>query len=128
MVWQLCMTIWYVVCLSHCWNASPTTLLCSHPLFVLHKSSESIIECQWHIFFCTKELNCGLLPRVFPCQMPFCQNAPLLLLAAQQQKVTEYWCECSTSIAMLPTFTSDIMGQHLKVGGIAFWSIPCTSV
>lgn len=30
----------------------------------------------------------------------------------------EYWCEGSTSSAISPTFTSDVMGQHNKLGGI----------
>ena len=45
-VWCLCMTVWNMVCLSHhrCYfrKAAPTTSLCSHPLFVLHKTSASV--------------------------------------------------------------------------------------
>jgi len=54
----------------------------------------------------------------FPCQAPFCQTAPILPSGTQQQNVMEYWWEGSTSTATLPTSTSDIMGQHNKIGGI----------
>ena len=52
---------------------------------------------------------------VLPCQMPFCQTAPLLPSVAQQQHVTEYWWEGSTSIAIPPTSASDVVGQHNKI-------------
>ena len=50
--------------------------------------------------------------------MPFCQTVPLLPSVTQQQDVTEYWWEGSVSTAIPPTSTSDIMGQHNKLGGI----------
>ena len=57
-------------------------------------------------------------PYSLPCQMSFCQTVPLLPSVTQQQKVMEYWWGDSVSTTMLPTFTSDIMGQHNKTGGI----------
>ena len=36
-----------------CCNAPPTTSLCSHPLFDLHKLSTGISKCQWVSFFST---------------------------------------------------------------------------
>jgi len=54
----------------------------------------------------------------FPHQTPFCQTAPLLTSVTQQQRVTEYWWEGSTSNAIPPTSTSDTVGQHSKIGGI----------
>ena len=53
------------------------------------------------------------------CQTPFCQTAPLLPSVTQQQNVMEYW-EGSASTAIPPTPTSDIMGQHNKIGGTTF--------
>jgi len=54
-VWNLCMAIWNVACLScwchHCWNTPPTASLCSHPLFGPHKCSASVSWCQWVRFF-----------------------------------------------------------------------------
>ena len=41
----------------HSWNAAPTALLCSHPLFGLHKPSNSRDECQWVPFFHIKVFN-----------------------------------------------------------------------
>ena len=52
--------------------------------------------------------------------MPFCQSAPLLPSVIQQQNVTEYWQEGSTSTAILPTPVSDVMGQCHKIRGITF--------
>ena len=51
--------------------------------------------------------------------MPFCQTAPLLPSVTWQQHVTEYLWEGSTSIAIPPTTTSDVMKHH-KIGGTAF--------
>ena len=39
---------------------------------------------------------------------------------SQQQHVTEYWQEGSTSTAKPLTLTSDVMGQHNKIGGVTF--------
>ena len=52
--------------------------------------------------------------------MPFCQTAPPLLSATQQQNVMGYWWKGSTSTAIPPTATSDVVGQHNKIGGITF--------
>jgi hypothetical protein len=59
-------------------------------------------------------------PYALPYQMPFCQNAPLLSSVAQQQNLTEYWQEGSTSTAVQPKFTTDVVGQHNKIGEINF--------
>ena len=119
--------VWNVACLSHycchCWNTPLTTSLYSHPLFDLHKRSASVNGCQrvkflphegiqWHTF----------ASHTFPCQMLLCQTAPLLLSVIGQQNVTEYWWEGPTSTAVTPTSTSDIVGQHNKIGGITFGS------
>jgi len=37
-----------------------------------------------------------------------------------QQNAMEYWWEDSTSTSIPATSTSDIMGQHHKIGGITF--------
>ena len=58
------------------------------------------------------------------CQMPFCQAAPLLPSATQQQNVVEYWWEGSTSTAVPPTSTSDVTGQHNKRRGTIFGALP----
>ena len=46
--------------------------------------------------------------------------APVLPSVTRQQNGTEYWWEGSTSTAISPASTSDIMGQHNKMGGIIF--------
>lgn len=55
-----------------------------------------------------------------PRQTPFGQIAPLLQSVTQQQNVTEYWWEGSTSTAIPATSVSDITDQHNEIGGIAF--------
>ena len=57
---------------------------------------------------------------VLLCQMPVCQTAPLLPPVTRQQNVIEYWKKASTSTAMPPTSTSDVVGQHNKMGEISF--------
>jgi len=36
----------------------------------------------------------------------------------------KYWWEVSNSTAIPPTFTSEIEGQHNKIGGITFRADP----
>jgi len=52
--------------------------------------------------------------------MPLCQTGPLLPSVTQQQHVTEYWWEGSTSAAIWPTSASAIMEQHNKMRDITF--------
>jgi len=52
--------------------------------------------------------------------MSFCQSAPLPPSLVQQQNVMEYWQEGSTSAAIPPTFTPDVVSQHHKTGGTTF--------
>ena len=54
-----------------------------------------------------------------PYQMSFGWAALLLSCVTQQQNVTEYWWEGSTS-TLPPTSAYDIMAQHNKIGGITF--------
>ena len=55
---------------------------------------------------------------LLPCQTPFCQTAPLLPSVTWQQNVTGYWWKGSTSTAIPPTSTSDIVSQRNKTRGI----------
>jgi len=52
--------------------------------------------------------------------MAFCQSAPLLLSVVQQEIIMECWQEGSTSTAVPPTSTSDVVGQQNKIEGIIF--------
>ena len=84
-------------------------------LETIQKLSASVDECQWVPFF----LHGGIQFHIFascalPCQTPFCQTVPLLPSVTQQQNVTEYWWEDSTSTAIPPTSNSDIIGQNKK--------------
>ena len=51
---------------------------------------------------------------------PSCQTVPLLPSVTWQQNIMGYWWEGSTSGAISPESTSDIVGQHHKTGGIIF--------
>ena len=55
--------------------------------------------------------------------MPFCQTAPMLPTVTLQQHIMEHWWEGSTSTAIPPTPTSDIMGEHNKIGVITFGAV-----
>ena len=102
-------------------ESSVATSLCLYPLLGLHPCSTSVDECQWMLSL----LHTGIQFYTFssytlPCQTPFCQTAPLLPSVTQQQNVAEHWWEISSSTAIPPTPSSDIMGQQNKIGGIAF--------
>ena len=121
---KICMAIWNMACLSqrccHCGSAPCTTFLCSCPLFGLHKRSASANECQWVPFFPHEGIQWHTsVSYVLPCQMPFCQTAPLLPSVTVKQNVLEYWWEGSSSTA-IPPFASDVACQHNKTGGITF--------
>jgi len=55
-----------------------------------------------------------------PCQMPFRHTAPLLPSVTWHQNVTRYQLEGSTSTAIPPIPTCDVVGQYNKIGGITF--------
>jgi len=48
---------------------------------------------------------------------------PRCCIYRTQQNLTEYWREFSTSTAISPTSSSDVVGQHNKIGGINFGTI-----
>ena len=96
----------------------------SHPLFGLHKRSAMVNEHQWVPFF----LHGGIQFHTFtlytpPRQTPLCQTALLLPPVTQQQHVTERCWEVSTSTAISPTSTSDVVGQRNEIGGFAFRTV-----
>ena len=80
----------------------------------VQQASVNVSACH---FFCTEEFSD--IPLFQTRFHSFCQTAPLLL-SVTQQHVLEYWCEGSIFSAVPPTFTSALMGQHHKMGGITF--------
>jgi len=111
------------------WNTPAATSLCSHPLFGLQKCSASIDECQWVPFFPQWGIQWHTFASyTLPYQMPLCQTAPLLPSVTQQRHVMEYWWEGSTSVAVLPTSASNIMGQQINISSpnIFFCFASCT--
>jgi len=118
MVWQPCMAIHSVACLSCCcchyWRHHPQ---CSHSLFGLCKCSVSVSECQWVPFFPHSGIQWHTISLyMLPCQTPFCWIAPLLPSVTWQQNRMEYCWEDSTSAAIPSTSASDIVSQHSKIG------------
>ena len=122
---KICMVVWNMSFISHCcchyWNIPVTTSLCSHPLLGLQKCAASVDVCQWTTFFPHggNQLH-TFSSSVLPCQMLFCQTAPLLPPIAQQQNVMEYWQEGSGCSAILPTSAVSDMGQYDKIEGTTF--------
>ena len=55
-----------------------------------------------------------------PCQVSFCQTAPLFSSITWQQYTTEYCQEGSPSTSIPPTSVSNIFGQQNKIGCITF--------
>ena len=51
--------------------------------------------------------------------LSYCRSASCV---TQQQHVTEYWQEGSTSTAITSISTSDVVSHHNKIGGITFGS------
>jgi len=99
-------------CSCHCWNAAPTTSLCSHPLPGLHKHSASTDECLWVPFFSTwrnsvKHL-CIMHTSMPNAIMTDCHSPAICHMA---KTLNKYWWEGSTSTAVPPTSASDVKGQ-----------------
>ena len=107
----------------HCWNAPPTTSLCSHPLFDLHKHSASIDECQVGVIFSVLIQFHSFASSTLPSQMPFCQTCPLLPPVTQKQNGMEYWWEGSVSAPMPSTSTSEFTDKHHKIGSTTFGAV-----
>jgi len=110
----------------HWWNihTPPTISLCSHPIWSL----EMFCKCWWMsmgaIFFPRGRTQWyTFASSALPCQTPFCQTAPLLPSATQEQCVMEDGCECSASTAIPPTSASGIVGQRNNIGGITFATV-----
>ena len=64
---------------------------------------------QWHIF----------ASYALPCQMPFCQTAPLQPSVTQHQHAMKYWWEGSTSTTIPPTSSSDNVANKIKSDTLA---------
>ena len=102
------MAVQNVACLSrhccHCWNETPTSSLCSRPLFGLCKCSASVNECQWRnslirlCFICTSTSSAILSD---------CPSADICHTATKCNGLS-----VGTSTAIPPTAASGIVGQH----------------
>ena len=101
----------------YCWNTSPTTSLCSHPWFGLHKCLQVSLNVSGYHFF----LSGGIQLHTFSSSAVPCQTAPLLSSVAYKQ--IKYWWEGSTFTSIPATFASNIVGQHNKKGGITFGKV-----
>ena len=96
----------------HCWNAPPTTSLCSHPLLGLQKHSKVLMTVNGRHSF----LHGGIKWHAFAIYALLFQTPCVI----QQQYMMGYQWEGSTSTAIPPTSTPDGIGQQNKTGGITF--------
>ena len=72
-----------------------------------HLSKESASA----IFFLMEEFtDTPFTTSALPCQIAFCQSAPLLPSATRQQHIMGYWWEGSTSTATPPSASVDVVG------------------
>jgi len=71
-------------------------------------------------FFLMEEFDPPLLHLHFHVRQLCIRLPPLVPSVTWQQYVMGYWWEGSTSGAISPKSTSDIVGQHHKTGGIIF--------
>lgn len=88
----------------------------------IHQASRTINGCRF-FFFCMEKFNDTLF-----LLMPFHGRhhfirLPLYCHLSHSNKPS--WCESSTSSTILPTSTSDSVGQHNKKGKHYFWSSSC---
>ena len=99
------------------WNAPPTTSLCSHPLFGLHKHSASINKCQRVPFFSSWKNSvthlCFLGTSMSNAILSDCPCAAICCMATKCNGT-------SVSTAIPPAYISDIKGWHNKIGSIIF--------
>ena len=109
---------WTLMLLSPLMKCSTFTSLCSHPQFGLHQCSASIDECQWVSFFTHGGIQLhAFASYAFPCQMPFCQTAPLLRSVTLKWNAMEYWWKY---ILLYHQHLPLTACQHNKLGGITF--------
>ena len=117
-------------CLEHSlpFTALMPLLKCTvHHLIVLTSAgwSLSMFSKHWWMstghFFLHGGIQCHTAAlHALQCQMLFCQTAPPLPSVTWPQNVMEYSWKSSTSTAMPPTSSSDVMRQQKKIGGITF--------
>jgi len=75
------------------------------------------------IFFCKEEFNDALLLHThFHVRRHFVR-LPLCCLLFPSNRTMKYWWEGSVSTVIPSPFTSNIIGQHNKIGGIIFGAV-----
>jgi len=126
-VWQLCMTAHNMACL---FVSSAEMHYAPPPCAHIHCCTSVNIQCEsmnvsgCHFFHMVEFKFHTFASSALPYYTSFCQTAPLLTSVIQWQNVTEYWWERSTSTAIPPTSTSDVVGHHRKNRRHYFWSSP----
>ena len=83
----------------------------------IQQASMNVSECH---FFHMREFSDTLLLHMHFCVRHHFVNTLLLLSVTWQQNVMGCWWEGLTSTTILPTSTSDVVGQHNKIGGIIY--------
>ena len=97
---------------------------CAHIHYLVPISVQQVsMNVSGCYFLCMEELNSSpLLHTHFyvRCHFVRCPSAAICYTATQWNK---YWCESSTSTAIPSIFTSNIMSEDHKIGGINFRAI-----
>ena len=99
----------------HCWNAPPTTSLCSHSLLCLHKCLSRIDECQWVPFFPHEGIQWHTFASyALPCQTPFYETAlsgiiDLVFVKLMHQSSSVVFAILSELSRYFPDFLNEIL-------------------
>ena len=97
----------------HCWNASPTASLCSHPYLGVHINiQQMLMNINRSNFFCIEEFSYTPLLHTYFHVRHHSVRLPLLPSVTSQQNVTEIWWKDSTSEVVWPTYAFDVMDQY----------------
>lgn len=109
----------------HCWNTPPIPhCVHIHCLLSINVQHVSVNVSGCHLFSHGRVQWPSSALYTLPCQVLFCQTAPLQPSVAQQQSAMKNWWEGSSSTAILPTSTSDVGLMQLNQRHY-FHSSPC---
>ena len=116
--WQLCMAVWYTAYLSyHCHHCQKCT---THCLTVLKSTIWSPLTFTKHWWMSMGTIFSTWRKVIYLCFIHSSMSDTILsdctsvAICHRATNVTEHWWEGSTSPAIPPTSTSDVVGQHNK--------------
>ena len=96
------------------------TVVLIHHLVSTNVQKASINVSGRHFFFLHGGIQFHTFSYALPCQMSFCQTAPLLLSSTWQQHLMKHSWIGSDFIATSPTSATKVVSQHIKKEVITF--------